>query len=56
MDQLVEVYGKAEANRLDNGPELTAQAFVDWAERRGFKLLLIQPGKPDQNEVIVRFN
>ena len=56
LDQLLEVYGRPESIRLDNGPELTADCFVDWAERNGVKLLFIQPGKPNQNAVIERFN
>jgi len=56
MDQLFEVYGKPEAICLDNGPELTAEVFVNWAERHGVKLLFIQPGKPNQNAFIERFN
>lgn len=56
MNQLVEVYGKPEAIRLDNGPELTAETFVAWAEQQGVKLLFIQPGKPNQNAFIERFN
>ena len=39
-----------------SGPELTADAFVDWAEEHGVKLLFIQPGKPNQNAFIERFN
>jgi len=56
MNQLIELYGKPEALRLDNGPELTADAFVDWAKDHGVKLLFIQPGKPNQNAFIERFN
>jgi putative transposase len=56
MNQLVEVYGKPEAIRLDNGPELTADAFVDWAKEHHVKLLFIQPGKPNQNAFVERFN
>jgi putative transposase len=56
MSQLIEVYGKPEAIRLDNGPELTAEVFVEWAARHGVKLLFIQPGKPNQNAFIERFN
>lgn len=29
MTQLIEIYGKQQAVRLDNGPEPTADAFVD---------------------------
>jgi len=56
MDQLIEVYGRPEAIRLDNGPELTATAFTDWAEKRQIKLMFIQPGKPNQNAFVERFN
>ena len=56
MTQLIEVYGKPRAIRLDNGPELTAQAFTDWAKEREIQLLFIQPGKPNQNAFVERFN
>ena len=56
MNQLIEVYGKPEALRLDNGPELTADAFVDWATEHAVKLMFIQPGKPNQNAFVERSN
>ena len=56
MDQLIEVYGPPGAIRIDNGPELTAQVFVDWCKRKSIELRYIQPGKPDQNAYIERFN
>ena len=56
MEQLIEVYGRPAAVRVDNGPELTAQAFVDWCEQQAIELRYIQPGKPDQNAYIERFN
>ena len=37
-------------------PELTAQALVEWADERRIDLHYIQPGKPDQNAYIERFN
>ena len=43
--------------RVDNGPELTAEAFVDWcAGAAASRIGYIQPGKPDQNAFIERFN
>ncbi|WP_223303781.1 IS3 family transposase [Dickeya dianthicola] len=42
--------------RSDNGPELTAAALAEWAERHGVILDFIQPGKPMQNGFIERFN
>ncbi len=56
LDQLVALSGCPPALRLDNGPELTAQVFVDWCDRHGIVRLYIQPGKPVQNAFIERFN
>jgi putative transposase len=56
LDQLLDMYGRSEAIRLDNGPELTAQDFVDWSENHKVMLLYIQPGKPNQNAVIECFS
>jgi putative transposase len=41
---------------MDNGPELLAEEFVAWCERHGIERRYIQPGKPDQNAYIERFN
>ncbi len=38
------------------GPEFTAQPFVDWCAEHGAATHYIQPGKPDQNAYIERFN
>ena len=56
MDQLVEVYGAPAGIRMDNGPEMTAEKFVEWAKSKGIELRYIQPGKPNQNAFIERFN
>jgi putative transposase len=56
MEQLREQRGLPAAIRLDNGPELRAQAFVDWCEHRGIALRFIQPGAPQQNAFVERFN
>ncbi len=56
LDQLVELRGKPTAFRCDNGPEFCAQAFIDWCSERGIKIRYIQPGKPNQNAFIERFN
>jgi len=56
MEQLIMIYGRPAAIRLDNGPELIAQEFIDWCDKHGIDLLYIEPGKPDQNAFIERFN
>ena len=56
MEQLIEMHGKPGALRVDNGPELTAIAFTEWCANRGIEIRFIQPGKPDQNAFIERFN
>jgi len=38
------------------GPELTNQTFTDWCKQQDIELRFTQPGKPDQNAYIERFN
>lgn len=56
LDELIALHGRPGAFRVDNGPERLAQVFVDWCEARGITIQYIQPGKPDQNAYIERFN
>ena len=56
LEQLIEIHGKPAAIRCDNGPELTSYAFTEWCRTKDIKLMFIQPGKPDQNAFIERFN
>jgi len=53
---LVVLHGLPDARRADNGPEFLAQVLVDWCTAHGVALHYIQPGKPDQNAYIGRFN
>jgi putative transposase len=56
LQQLCDWRGKPQAIRCDNGPELTSQAVVDFCQEAGIALRYIQPGKPNQNAYIERFN
>lgn len=56
LERLKDWRGLPQAIRCDNGPELTAQVFMDWCERHQIAIRYIQPGKPNQNAFIERFN
>jgi putative transposase len=42
--------------RCDNGPEYVSTEIQDWAQTWGIKLEHIQPGQPQQNAYVERFN
>jgi putative transposase len=48
--------GLPKAISLDNGSELRSAVFMVWCEEKGIELKFIQPGKPQQNAFIERFN
>lgn len=48
--------GLPDALRVDNGPEFLSGEFVAWAESVGMAIQYIQPGEPNQNAYIERFN
>lgn len=56
LDQIIEWRGKPTTIRCDNGPEYISGKLATWAERRGIRLSFIQPGKPQQNAYIERYN
>jgi putative transposase len=56
LTELIAVHGRPTAVRVDNGPEFTAQSFIDWCAEHGVATHYIQPGTPDQNAYIERFN
>jgi putative transposase len=56
LDQLIEIRGKPQVLRTDNGPEFVGAALSNWAKRHGVELRFIQPGRPMQNGYIERFN
>lgn len=56
LDEVCARRGKPAVIRTDNGKEFTGRAMLTWAHRRGIALLLIEPGKPNQNAYIESFN
>ena len=48
--------GLPDVLRTDNGPEFLCGEFVAWAEANGMLIQYIQPGEPNQNAYIERFN
>lgn len=56
LEQIISWRGKPKIIRCDNGPENISGAVQTWASRRGIRIEYIQPGKPQQNAYIERFN
>ena len=56
LEHLKQSRGTRRVIRLDNGPELTSVHLQVWCESNGVELRFIQPGKPNQNAFIERFN
>lgn len=56
LDRIIEWRGKPEAIRCDNGPEYISETLKTWAEQRGIQINYIQPGNPQQNAYIERYN
>ncbi len=56
LDQLVAIHGAPRRLRCDNGPEFLAETLRAWCEQHGIEQRFIQPGKPNQNAYIERFN
>lgn len=56
LDRIIEWRGRPAAIRCDNGPEYISGALLAWAEMRQIRIEHIQPGKPQQNAYVERYN
>jgi len=56
LNQVIEWRGRPLMIRYDNGPEYVSEALKNWAAQQGIVLQFIQPGKPQQNAYIERYN
>ena len=56
LDQIIEWHGKPYQIRCDNGPEYISEHLSKWAKRHKIHIAFIQPGKPQQNAYVERYN
>jgi putative transposase len=56
LEQISAWRGLPKQLRLDNGPEFISAHLVAWCQQNNIEMLHIQPGKPNQNAYIERFN
>ena len=56
LEQIIEWRGCPQVIRCDNGPEYISSRLQAWAQNKGIGLHYIQPGKPQQNAYIERYN
>ncbi len=56
LERIIEWRGKPKTIRCDNGPENISQKVVDRARAQDIKRQYIQPGNPQQNAYVKRFN
>lgn len=56
LDRIIEWRGKPGAIRCDNGPEYISDLLAKWADKHDIQLEFIQPGNPQQNAYVERYN
>jgi len=56
LNQIIAWRGKPAMIRVDNGPEYVSGTLIEWAIKHQITLSYIQPGKPQQNAYIERYN
>lgn len=56
LNQIIEWRGKPRQIRCDNGPEYISKVLEQWADKNQIQLVFIQPGNPQQNAFIERYN
>ena len=56
LDRIIEWRGKPQMIRVDNGPEYISDCLRQWAEDHTIVIRHIEPGKPQQNAYVERYN
>ena len=56
LEQIISWRGAPQVLRCDNGPEYISMVMQKWAQSRGIRIEYIQPGNPQQNAYVERFN
>jgi putative transposase len=56
LDRIIEWRGKPKRLRCDNGPEFISQELEIWTKQHGIQLEFLQPGNPQQNAYVERYN
>lgn len=56
IERFMSMRGARQALRGDNGTEFLVEAYSDSPQPKGMVICYFQPGKPDQNAQLKRFN
>ena len=56
LDQIIAWHGKPTVIRADNDSQLVSVRMMEWAAKPQIHIAHIQPGKPQQNAYVERFN
>jgi len=56
LEQIIEWRGKPNSLRCDNGPEYISKTLQRWAESKQIGLSYTQPGNPQKNAYVERYN
>jgi putative transposase len=56
LTHIIEWRGTPERIHCDNGPEYINETLSKWVDQQGIQLDFIQPGNPQQNAYVKRYN
>ncbi len=56
LNRIIEWRGRPGKIRVDNVPEYISEKLREWAEKQGITIEHIQPGQPQQNAYVERYN